>query len=288
MSSLRRSIIVGVDASREAIEAARVAASLARRLDHNLVLACVADEPEARQYVSRGASESLRRRAVQRATDRLTTVATEIGEEGARKRVALARPGDDRAYGGLANLVREEDADLLVVGSDGHSAPLGGLGASTTASLLKSSPCPVIVVPAGAANRFAGRRSAGPVICGIDWSLGSGAARVVAEGLAGQLGLAVAPIYVDQIGPWTNTLQGVQVEVGDPAEVLARAAERERASLIVVGMRGRETLIPSVSRGLAAMCPVPVLIVPPDSRLPRFTTAAEMEPIRVAELVQAA
>ena len=96
------------------------------------------------------------------------------------------------------------------------------------------------------------------------------------------------PIYVDQIGPWKNTLRGVQVEVGDPAEVLARAAERDRASLIVVGMRGRETLIPSVGRDLAAMAPVPVLIVPPDSRLPRFTTAADIELVRAAELVQAA
>ena len=60
------------------------------------------------------------------------------------------------------------------------------------------------------------------------------------------------------------------------------------APLIVVGMRGRETLIPSVSRDLAAMAPVPVLIVPPDSRLPRFTSAAEIELMRAAELVQAA
>ena len=71
------------------------------------------------------------------------------------------------------------------------------------------------------------RSALGPVICGTDWSVESGAARVVAEGLAGQLGLAVLPIYVDQIGPWTNTLRGVQVEVGDPAEVLAQAAERD-------------------------------------------------------------
>jgi nucleotide-binding universal stress UspA family protein len=129
----------------------------------------------------------------------------------------------------------------------------------------------VIVVPAGAASRFAhGRPAPGPVICGIDWSVGSGAARVVAEGLARQLGLAVAPIYVDQIGPWTNELRGVQVEVGDPAEVLAHAAERDRAPLIVVGMRRRVTLTPSVGRDLAAMATVPVLIVPPDGRLPRY------------------
>jgi hypothetical protein len=160
---------------------------------------------------------------------------------------------------------------------------------NTSPSLLLSSPCPVVVVPAGAANRFAGSRAASdPVICGIDWSVESGVARVVAEGLAGQLGRAVLPIYVDQIGPWTNTLQGVAVEVGDPAEVLARAAERERASLIVVGMRGGETLLHSVSSDLAAMAPVPVLIVPPDSRLPRFTSAVEIQPIRAVELVQTA
>ena len=205
---MRRPIIVGVDYSREATDAARVGASLARRLDRGLVLAHVVDDP----------------RAIQSATNLLVAFATEIGEAGARKRVAVFRGTDDQPDAGLVSLVREEDADLLVVGSRGR----GPLGASASPSLLRSSPCPVVIVPAGAANRFAGGQSApGPVICGIDWSVGSGAARVVAEGLAGQLGLAVLPIYVDQIGPWTNTLRGVQVEVGDPAEVLARAAERD-------------------------------------------------------------
>jgi nucleotide-binding universal stress UspA family protein len=288
MSVIRRSIVVGVEASGESAETARVAASLAHRLDRNLVLARVVDDPPVSPYGSPRPSEALRRRVVESATDLLKAVQAEIGETAARKRVALVQETVGQPAG-LANLLREEDADLLVVGSRGSSPRRGGFGPGVSASLLRSSLCPVVIVPAGAADRFAGRRSArGPVICGIDWSVGSGAARVVAEGLAGQLGLAVSPIYVDQIGPWTKMLQGVQVEVGDPAEVLARAAERDRASLIVVGMRRRETLLPSVGNRLAAMAPVPVLIVPPDSRLPRFTSAAEIEPVRAAELVKAA
>ena len=84
---MRRSIIIGVDASREAVEAARVGASLARRLDRNLVLARSSLAPVP-PYGNRLPSEALRRRAIQSATDLLKSVATEIGEAGARKRVA--------------------------------------------------------------------------------------------------------------------------------------------------------------------------------------------------------
>ena len=122
---MRRSIIVGVDCSPEATDAARVGAALARRLDRNLVLARVVDEPPASPFGSRRPSEALRRRVLQSATDLLIAVATEIGEAGARKRVAVFRGTGDQPDGGLANLVREEDADLLVVGSHGRG-PLGG------------------------------------------------------------------------------------------------------------------------------------------------------------------
>ena len=59
---------------------------------------------------------------------------------------------------------------------------------------------------------------------------------------------------------------------------LAEVASRFPAPLIVVGMRGREVLSDSVSRELAAMPPAPVLIVPHDARLPRFSPTRTVEP----------
>ena len=161
MSAMRRSIIVGVDSSREATEAARVGASLARRLDRNLVLARVVAEPPASPYGSRLPSAALRRRAIQSATDLLKAVATEIGEAGARKRVALVRARRTRGLMMVlpAWCVRRTPICLWSDPMRRGALPVGS-GQAVSASLLRSSPCPVIVVPAGATNRFAGRRSA--------------------------------------------------------------------------------------------------------------------------------
>ena len=290
VNPMRRSITIGIDPSSEAIAAARVGASFARRLDRNLVLARVVAEPPAPPCGNRLTSAALRRRAIQSATDLLKSVATEIGEEGARKRVSLFGPAEESPEDGFARLLREEDSDLLVVGADARGELPHALAGSRSASLLRSCPCPLMVVPAGSTNPFAARRLAapGPIVCGIDWSVSSDRARLVAEGVSGRLGLPVLPIYVDQIGPWKENLGGVQVEVGDPATALVRAAARHRASLIVVGIGAHETLSGSVGRGLAATAPVPVLIVSPGSRLPHFRTAADIELVRAAELVQAA
>jgi nucleotide-binding universal stress UspA family protein len=217
-------------------------------------------------------------------------MATEIGEPGARKRVALIRADEQGPKDGLTTLLREEDADLLVIAADqGGQLPYPFAG-SRSASLLRSCPCPLMVVPRGATNPFAARSpvAPGPIICGIDWSTSADSARVLSDAIGGALGVPVLPIYVDQIGAWPQAPRGIEVEVGEPAKALARAAAVHRAPLIVVGVGGRETLVPSVGLGLAATSPVPVLIVPPGCRLPHFRTAADAELIRAAELVQAA
>lgn len=46
----------------------------------------------------------------------------------------------------LAELAREEGADVIVTGSRGHTM-LGGLATSLTQRLLHVAPCPVLVVP---------------------------------------------------------------------------------------------------------------------------------------------
>lgn len=61
-----------------------------------------------------------------------------------------------------------------------------------------------------------------------------------------------------------------RIEVGEPAESLARIASEEAASLIIVGSRRqgwpRPGLRSTLARDLAAAAPCPVVVVPPVAR----------------------
>lgn len=48
----------------------------------------------------------------------------------------------------IADVARETGADLIVVGSHGHSAVAGLLLGSVTQKLLHVAPCPVLAIPA--------------------------------------------------------------------------------------------------------------------------------------------
>ena len=103
----------------------------------------------------------------------------------------------------------------------------------------------------------------------------------MAERLADRLGLRLLPIHVDQIGGWSDAPDGPYIEIGEPATTLAEGLSRRAAQLVVVGTRGRGAGLDSVSGRLATSAPVPVLVVPPTGRLPRFAAAA-VEPARAA------
>jgi nucleotide-binding universal stress UspA family protein len=281
VTPMRSSIIAGVDGSREATDAARVAASLARGLHRRLVLAHVVAGPPF--HADRWQREVQRRRAIRRGTDLLEGVATEIGEPTARRRIALTGLIEGDLEDRLAALTREEDADLVVVGSRARGALARTLLGSVSASLANNGAYPVVVVPPAWGRRFAdGRRTwSGSIVFGIDGSAESDRARIVAEGLADRLGLRLLPIHVDQIGGWSDAPDGPYVEIGEPATTLAEGLSRRAAQLVVVGTRGRGAGLDSVSGRLATSAPVPVLVVPPTGRLPRFAAAA-VEPARAA------
>lgn len=92
----------------------------------------------------------------------------------------------------------------------------------------------------------------------------------VAEWLAGRLGLEMVPIFVAPArGRSRAARSAAQILTGDP---LRKRAAREDVRMIVVGSRGRgalrRALLGSVSAALAIAAPVPVLVVPPEARLP--------------------
>ena len=272
---MRRPIIAAVDGSPTATDAARVAASIALRLDRPLILAHVVEDGPVFPYGDHWLREVQRRRALRRGTGVLSAVAEVIGAERARKRLALSGSVHGDLVSRLDSICREEAADLLVVGARARGAVARAFLGSLPVSIASTNACPVIAVPEGARDPFARGRPApvGPIICGIDGSIESERAQVVAEGLAAAVGLRVLPTFVDQLGPWNDAPQGLQVEVGDPAAALAEAALRLKAPMITVGTRGRRSPLGSVARELIGFAEVPVLIVPPGSRPPHFAPA---------------
>jgi nucleotide-binding universal stress UspA family protein len=194
----------------------------------------------------------------------------------------------------LDEIAREDDVDLLVLGST-HRGPLGRVVPGTVASrLLHGAPCAVAVAPAGYSRRTP--FSAGAIGVGCDGSaeslLAVDLAAALARGLGATLrlisvyppyfpghyrpGMITVPVYVEQMredaearltaaAERVTGVHAVQVAVeGDPAGVLAD--QGERLDLLVVGSRGygplRSTLLGSVTSRLAGVCPCPLLITP--------------------------
>jgi nucleotide-binding universal stress UspA family protein len=122
------SIICGVDDSRSAKGAARVARALAGVLGLELVFVRVLEEdaPEAK---------------VNAIADRLERLSAEANDVdfGAGWAVEAGHPADR-----LADVARQREAAMIVVGSTGpHSSLLG----SISADVSRRAPCPVVVVP---------------------------------------------------------------------------------------------------------------------------------------------
>jgi nucleotide-binding universal stress UspA family protein len=133
------------------------------------------------------------------------------------------------------------------------------------------------------------------IICGINDSPGALEALRVARLLSGQFEARLVLAYVadgwaggsdeslttsqarqgggrllEQAAREHNLQAERRVEVGEPAEALARIAAEEAASLIIVGSRRQGRLRPRLRSTLAddlvASAPCPVVVVPPAAR----------------------
>jgi nucleotide-binding universal stress UspA family protein len=132
------------------------------------------------------------------------------------------------------------------------------------------------------------------IVCAVDNSPGSSEALRVAGELSGRFDVRL--VLAHAAGGWPNadgslsTIRALEgggrlleqtarehslaaerrVELGEPAEVLARIAAEERATLIMVGSRhkGRRGghLHSRVAGDLTASAPCPVVVVPPPPR----------------------
>jgi nucleotide-binding universal stress UspA family protein len=269
-------IVCGIDSSPGAGGAARVAAALARELDCRLVLAHVAGESSTFPHGERPLWKRPRRQAAAR--ERLEQMASMLADLEPSVAVSFGEPAQR-----LVTVCDERDAELLVVPPRLRRG-LDRFRPSVFARLMTRTPCPLLLVPEGAARRFFAADLTGTptVVCGFDGTDDARRAAEVAKRLATALRLDVVQVLA---GPDTgaDTTAAARSGLGsfdrdEPADTLARRASREGAKVLVVGSRGRgplrAALLGSVSRVLATRAPLPVVAVPPTARLPRMGQVA--------------
>jgi nucleotide-binding universal stress UspA family protein len=126
------------------------------------------------------------------------------------------------------------------------------------------------------------------IICGVDDSESAKGAARVARGLSAQLGSRLVFVHVVDDGAPDGEISAVAarlhqlaesatevdcgahwlVEVGHPADGLVAVAEKEAASLIVVGSTGLpSSLLGSISADVSRRAPCPVVVVAPGADL---------------------
>lgn len=268
-------IVVGFDGSGASVAALRWAAAEARMYDAMV---------EAWTVFARNQPALLVANGHEAGAERARIVLAEMIEHTAPGAGIVHNAVDGSPAVELVRLSHE--ADLLVVGSRGHSAVPGLLLGSVSRACLHGAASPVAVVradqKAGPANR--------PVVVGID---GSPSARlalnaavrearvrhtelhVVHAVYSEDLGLSLLTPGTDDLLTWGRQLVDAEVAhavidvpvrssvlLGHPADVLTSYSER--AALLVLGSRGHgglPALLGSVSAHCAAASACPTLVV---------------------------
>ena len=199
----------------------------------------------------------------------------------------------------------QEASDLIVVGTHGLGGVHKWLLGSTTERLLRRSRIPVFAVPASAKSPLQSAANAtpldtGPVLVGTDFSDGSAGAVAWAVELAQEFAtrlclvhvvepLAVAPRWQSYVADTDDArvadaaaqLQTLAkqvagavnvdllVERGHPAEAIAAIADKRQASVVLMGLAGRQGVAGprpgSIAYRVLCLAKVPVLVVPPQA-----------------------
>ena len=274
---MSNSIVCGIDLSSGSERTAAVAARVARALRCRVAAVHVDGEPPGVASIER----ARRLRALE------ALVEKHDFPDG-----SLARLAGGEAAETLARRAHDHDAQLLVVGSRGMGALRTALLGSVSAELLRSAPCPVVVVPPGLTLPFAhpGMR---PVVCGIEGSDRDRDVLRFGADVAGRLGsdllavhafdprslYAVHAVPIEVRGLREAAEARVERALRDarvraratvaplPAALaLAQVAEERRAGLLVVGSRASSKL-GSLLRGsvvtqLTSQVDCPLVVLP--------------------------
>ena len=254
LSPFRR-VVVGIDSSPEALEAARQAAVLAEGpvslvAAYDLAPALVGGTGPAvpayldEQPLKDGAAASLAEAAsVIGACEPATTICR------------------GRSWQALLDEIERDRATLVAVGSHGTGRALGIVVGSTATELIHKAPCSVLV------TRPAGTRFPSRIAVGVDGSEESLAAYAVAEALAVRFQARLVPVVahvedeVDVEAVRAAVRRRVRAVFNYPVDALVAASAE--ADLLVVGSRGLRGVkaLGSVSERVAHEAACSVLIV---------------------------
>jgi nucleotide-binding universal stress UspA family protein len=283
-----RPVMCAIENGEISRHAAQAAAWLARALDAELVLAHAFD-PMA--IPARPREEMLARGITDDDVEQVARRAAHLLLRDASASVTGVEVATDLVEGQvvpeLLELAEARWASLLMTGTAARVGIDRVLVGSVSGALAAAAPCPVVAVPRGAALE-----EPGPVVAGYDGSAHSLRAARHAAALAARLDreLVLLPVtrgkaakadeelarelYAAGVGglgddpgrPGLDLKVRLEVEEGDPVQVLAAVAREQAAALLVTGTRGRNALssalLGSVSVGLVAAAGRPVALVP--------------------------
>jgi len=275
----RKPVVVGIDGSKTALDAAQWAADLADRMRAPLL---VVNTVANLNWYYAGLADPV-------VTTELPETATELYDFG---EATLAKVRDDLAEqhptltvstklcSGSADLVLtelSEHARMTVIGAHGHGSLDSLLLGSTTLRVANHAHSPVVVWPDSSQRAVAEHA---PVLVGVDDASRHGQQAVehafeMASLLAAPLtALHVSSSTAEKAGStlsqclthWAERYPAVEVdrivEHGNPATALLQRADTAR--LVVVGSRGRNrtlaTLLGSTSQNLLHAIEVPLMI----------------------------
>jgi nucleotide-binding universal stress UspA family protein len=189
----------------------------------------------------------------------------------------------------ILNATEENKVNLIVAGTHGRRGFEHWLIGSVCERLLRRIQVPILTI---GRIRRAGLRKIRGILVGVDFSAGSAEAVAWAFSIAEKLHAGVTLVHVADFvagdvsaqykqalldgvhlemkklvpASWNSGNVTTRVEFGMPFRKILRLAEREKASMIVVGMHGKDmlerTLLGTTAEKVIRASPCPVLAVP--------------------------
>jgi nucleotide-binding universal stress UspA family protein len=304
-------LIVGYDDRQESQDALDLAIVIAEALEATLVVAAISTKstPVARGAPSSETAPGLAGAGI------LADAEHAIGAQAPTLKVETRTVEARTPAKGLRELAQAQISSLVVVGSSHRGRLARIMLGSTAEQLCRDSPCPVAIAPRGYRQRSAKELR----VIGVAFDARHDARRALAVAIAlaervpaglrvfgvlepvGLHGAAVPPVDIGSTEPRFNrevldqNLQQVVADLpaeiagqkvileGEPVDALVESGERA-TDLLVLGSRpkGRlaQLLPDSVSFGVAAAAPWPVIVVPARAGLAPLMDDSQSRPFK--------
>ncbi|HTR20276.1 MAG TPA: universal stress protein [Gemmatimonadales bacterium] len=294
-------VLVGIDASSEAQEAARFGWKLAQATGAQLVLVHAVREfwiPFADEQLGERTGE-IRRALLDTARAQVTTILADSVPTEVQERM-IVRFG--RAPLVLRQAAEELGAGLVILGGKHHSVLDRWTGGSTSHNSVRTLGLPVLVV-AKAADQVPRR-----IMVAVDVSQAAGATIATAERYAATFGAELKVLSVieppvvlpevtppfetadfyamaeealeQRVWPQVHTTAERVVRYGQPVESILREAHEWNADLVIVGSHGKgwgeRLMLGSVTERLLSHLPTSLLVIPAKAERVVTETVPEM------------